>query len=197
MKLIIHGNNLLESRNFYFDIKNKTQSFDLLTGEKITFDTLFQLSEGSSLFEKEKTIFLENFFSLNKSSSLESKKIIEYVNSNKKLNLVIWESTELSKTTLNLIKDFQIKTFSIPSQLFIFLDSLKPGDGKKSISIFNSLIKNSEAELIWFMLIRQFRLLFSILSDSKDIDEVKRLAPWQYSKLKIQSNLFGEQKIKN
>lgn len=195
MKLIIHGNDLQSSRNFYFEEKNKTKYSVLLNGEKITFDVFFQACEGDSFFEKEKTIFVESFFSSNKSNSLDVKKIAEYVNISKKLNIVFWEPTELSKTSLNLLKDFEVKSFSIPSLLFVFLDSLKPGNSKTSISTFNKLNKNSENELIWFMILRQFRLLFSISSSASDIDEVKRLAPWQLSKFKSQANFFGKEKL--
>ncbi len=196
MKLIIHGNDLQATRNYFFEFKEKTTSSVLLNGDKITFDNFFQIAEGDSFFDSEKTIFTENLFSANKSNSPELKKIIDFINSNKKINLVLWESTELSKASLNLLKDAEVKIFSIPSLLFIFLDSLKPGNYKTSVSIFNQLNKNTENELIWFMILRQFRLLLSAISRSSEIDETKRLAPWQSSKLKSQASLFGETKLK-
>ena len=196
MKLIIHGNDLQATRNYFFEFKGKTDSAVSLNGDKILSDNFFQIAEGDSFFDNEKTIFVENLFSANKSNSPELKKIIDYVNSNKKLNLILWESTELSKTSLNLLKDAEVKNFSIPSLLFTFLDSLKPRNYKASVSIFNQLNKNAENELIWFMILRQFRLLLSAISRSPEIDETKRLAPWQSSKLKSQASLFGETKLK-
>lgn len=196
MKLIIHGNDLQATRNYYFELKNKVQSFVLLNGEKLTFDNFFQIAEGDSLFENEKTIFTENLLSAYKSNSPEIKKITDYINLNRKINIVFWESSEISKTSLSLIKEAEIKNFSIPSLLFTFLDSIKPGNYKSSVSIFNQLIKNVEAELIWFMILRQFRLLFSVASGATDIDEIKRLASWQSSKFKTQAAFFGEDKLK-
>ena len=53
-----------------------------------------------------------------------------------------------------------------------------------------------ETELIFYMIVRQFRLLLSLTSEgSKNIDEAKRLAPWQSSKLKSQSKLFGKDRL--
>ncbi len=196
MITIIHGNDIQKTRESFFELKSKTESFVLLNGEKLSFDLFFQNIEGDSFFEREKTIFIENLFAGNKSNTLEFKKIIDYINSKKNLNLVFWEGSELSKTQIGLIKNSQISNYSIPSLLFVFLDSLKPNSYKNSLSLFNRLRVNLEEELIWFMLVRQFRLLMSTVTNSSDIDEAKRLATWQLSKLKSQANLFGEEKLR-
>lgn len=195
MKTIIHGNDLQKSRDFFYDLKSKIKSNVLLNGDKITYDDFFNASEGNSLFEPEKTVLVENFFSNNKASSIEFKKIIEYINSRKDLEIIFWENSEVSKASLNSIKNAEIKSFVIPSVLFVFLDSLKPENYKVSISLFNSLNKLMEKELIFFMLVRQFRLLLNIASNSEGIDETKRLAPWQASKLRAQSKAFGREKL--
>src|SRR6266404_3958047 len=101
MILVIHGNNLVSSRNFYFGEKNKTPDAIILNGESLTFDTFFQNAENNSLFDERKIIFLENFLSKNKQTSLEFKKIIEYLNKNKNLDVVLFESSEASKSTLS------------------------------------------------------------------------------------------------
>ena len=47
------------------------------------------------------------------------------------------------------------------------------------------------------MIIRQFRLLLGLSeSSNNNIDEIKRLAPWQKSKLVRQASLFGVDKLK-
>lgn len=51
-------------------------------------------------------------------------------------------------------------------------------------------------ELIFFMLIRQFRLLLAVSEEGIDsIDEMKRIAPWQKSKLNSQARSFGKESL--
>ncbi|MCL4418153.1 MAG: hypothetical protein M1365_15950, partial [Actinobacteria bacterium] len=58
------------------------------------------------------------------------------------------------------------------------------------------ILKTQEAEIIFFMIIRQFRLLISQTEESKSaIDEAKKLAPWQLSKFKRQLSFFDRSKL--
>jgi DNA polymerase III delta subunit len=196
MQLVIHGNDITASRDFYFAEKNKLTDSILLEGDGLVFDSLFQAAENKSLFGSEQTILVENFFSKNKSNSAEVKQIAEYVNKNKDLSIIFWESTELSKPSQALIKNATIKVFSYPQVLFTFLDNLKPNNSETLIKLFHELKQNMEPELIFFMLVRQVRLMLGI--DGADrIDEVKRMAPWQLGKMQKQAKSFGEEKLKN
>jgi DNA polymerase III delta subunit len=195
MVLLIHGNDLVSSRNFYFEEKNKSSDPILLEGEGLTFDQVFQAAENKSLFGSEQTILVESFFTKNKSNSIEVKKIVEYLNLSKNLSIIFWEPTELSKTAQALLKSATIKTFSFPQVLFTFLDNLRPGNSEMLVKLFHELKQNMEDELIFFMLVRQFRLMLG--QDGTDkIDEIKRMAPWQLGKLQKQARIFGAEKLK-
>jgi DNA polymerase III delta subunit len=196
MVLLIHGNDLASSRNYYFEEKNKLTDVIMLEGEGLTLDTLFQNAENKSLFGSEQTILVENFFTKNKSIAIETKKIVEYVNGNKNMSIIFWEPTELLKTAQALLKNATVKTFSFPQVLFTFLDNLRPGNSEMLIKLFHELKRNMEPELIFFMLVRQFRLMLGQNGTDK-IDEVKRMAPWQLGKLQKQAKQFGEEKLKN
>lgn len=196
MLLLIHGNDLATSRNFYFEEKNKLIDPILLEGEGLTLDSLFQNAENKSLFGSEQTILIENFFTKNKSIATETKKIVEYVNNNQNLSIIFWEPTELSKTAQALLKNATVKTFSFPQTLFIFLDNLKPGNCEILIKLFHELKQTMEPELIFFMLVRQFRIMLGQEGVDK-IDEVKRMAPWQLGKMQRQAKTFGEEKLKS
>ena len=53
-----------------------------------------------------------------------------------------------------------------------------------------------EVELIFYMIVRQLRLMIAVLEEGKnEIDEIKRLAPWQLSKLRSQGGHFGKNKL--
>jgi DNA polymerase III delta subunit len=196
MILLIHGDDLEASRNFYFEEKNKLGDVILLSGDGLTLDVLFQNAENKSLFGNEQTLLIENFFTKNKSIAIETKKIVEYVNKNKDLLIIFWESTELSKTSQALLKNATVKTFSFPQILFSFLDNVKPNNSEILIKLFHELRQNIEPELIFFMLIRQFRIMLGIDGLDK-IDEVKRMAPWQLGKMQRQARLFSEEKLKS
>ena len=196
MILLIHGNDLASSRDFYFAEKNKLTDVVILEGDGLTFDQLFQAAENKSLFGNEQTILVENYFTKNKSIAIETKKIVEYVNGNKNMSIIFWEPTELSKTAQALLKSATVKTFSFPQTLFTFLDNVKPDNAGSLIKLFHQLRQNMEPELIFFMLVRQFRIMLGIEASDK-IDEVKRMAPWQLSKMQRQAKMFGEAKLKS
>jgi len=62
MILLIHGNDLASSRDFYFAEKNKLTDVVILEGDGLTFDQLFQAAENKSLFGNEQTILVEKLF---------------------------------------------------------------------------------------------------------------------------------------
>jgi hypothetical protein len=192
MITVVHGNDTAASRKFYIENRDKSSSYILI--EKVNFDTLYQLIEGNSLFGESKDIFLENFFTNVKSNTTEFKKITEYLSSNKAHNIFLWEGKELTKTQQFTFKNAKVLTFSYPSNLFEFLDSITPNN-RKSLLMFKELEKVMETELIFYMIVRQFRLLISIHDSSGSISETKSLAPWLRSKLKRQADLFGKEKL--
>lgn len=195
MITIIHGNDITKSRNFYIETRQKTQSPDIFDGEKIDYNTLFQTLEGNSLFTNQRHVFIENFISKTKSNSNEFKKIVEYLNSNKDYEIVFWEEKELTKAQAAAFKNASLQLFNYPQILFTFLDSIKPNN-ISSVKLFHDLQNTMETELIFYMLVRQFRLLLAVTSTgSQNIDETKRLAPWQSSKLKSQAQYFGKEKL--
>lgn len=196
MITIIHGTDTKASRDLFFEKKNKAKNTILLEGEGLIFDQIFQAIENKSIFEETPALFIENFLSKNKSNTIEFKKISKYLNDTKSV-VFLWENSEITKTTLSQFSKADVKSFSLPQNLFLFLDNLTPGNADYSIKLFHELKTAMAAELIFFMILRQFRLLMAASSSSANIDEVKRLAPWQMSKFKKQLGLFGQQKLEN
>ena len=191
MKLLIHGTDIEKSREYYFLEKNKLRNPIALNGEGLTFDLLFQSTENKSLFEEKFVVLIENLLTKNKSNSTELKNITNFINKHKNIDLILWEQSEVSKTSLSLLKDFEVKLFIIPQKMFTFLDQIKPHNSKALIKLFHELRETQEPELILFMLIRQFRLFLQVNGNFlNQIDEVKRMAPWQMSKLLIQAKHF-------
>lgn len=196
MITIIHGDDITASRKYLQEQKENTSEFVALETEAALSD-FAQNIEGSALFNDTKTIFIENFLSKNGKIDVNAKEIIEFLNEHEKnTKLFFWERKEISKRILSLFKNAVVKTFKIPQTIFLFLDSLKPGIGIKAVDLFHQALNASEPEVLLFMLVRQFRLLIATSSKSKAyIEELSRLAPWQESKLKRQTNYFSQEQL--
>lgn len=193
MITIIHGNNITASRKFFLDQKtNDSITFD---AEELLINELEQSVQGSGLFGVSKSIFIENLFTRKGAKFQDS--IIEVLNNfPKESEVYIWTDKDLPVKTLSLFPKHEIQNFKIPSNIFTFLDNLAPNNPQNATSFHNAL-SSTEPEIIFFMLIRQFRLLLGIGNKSNNnIDEVKRLAPWQKGKLERQSSLFQASKLK-
>lgn len=196
MITIAYGDDAASSRNYYISERQKSKNPVILDGGKLTLSDLMQSLEGGSLFNDEKDIFIENFFSAKKVNA-SFKEIAVYIDKqDTQANIFFWENSELSKTELATFKKTTTKLFKIPQNLFGFLDNIKPGN-TNSVKQFHELLNQTAEELIFFMIVRQFRLLLAVsdLEAKNPIDELKRLAPWQTGKLKNQARLFGPEKL--
>lgn len=195
MVTIIHGDDVAASREYFFgELKNDSSS-KLFNGETLELTQLVQLVDGGNLFEESKKIYIENLFS-KKGVTLDE--IVLYLNKNeKKSEVMLWEGKELSKKNLSLFKNSTVKTYKLSQTLFSFLDSIKPHN-QSLISLFHTTLKTTQPELIFFMMLRQIRLLLAIHDENfEQIDEVKRLTPWQKNKLKKQSSYFSVLQLKH
>lgn len=198
MITIIHGDDSVSSRNFFLSEKVKVKNPLVLDGENFTLSDLKQTLEGTYLFYEEKTIFIDRFFTAKRKKTAEFESILFFLKNVKtEINIFFWENEEVGKTVTNLFKNAQIKLFKIPQNLFQFLDGIRPNNSQ-NVNLFQTALKNSEPELLLFMITRQFRLLLAVSSTGeKQIDEVKRLAPWQKSKLLNQAKLFSPEQLRN
>lgn len=202
MLIIIHGDDTTKSRNYFIELKLKYPDAQSLEGSDINLTSLTQILEGGSFFSEEKNIFIENFFTKKKTSS-DYKLIIEYLKSAPDFaKIVLWEGKELEKSILTSFKDTNIKVFKHPTVLFAFLDSIKPNNEKRLLQLFNDALKTMDEEAVFYMLVRHFRMLLALSSKEQVntgtqyvISELKRLSPWQKTKLERQSSLFSIQQL--
>lgn len=200
MITIIHGDDIASSRNFYQNERSKHKNHIVFQSLNLTISNLVQSTQGLGLFNDIKTIFIEELLTKFKKTSKETKEIIDFLNKNcLKNDFFIWESKEISKKDLFVFKKSLEKKFKLPQNIFAFLDNIRPKNCQNTISLFHkTILEGVKEELILFMLQRQFRFLLA-LSDknTKDqIDEIKRIAPWQKSKLERQALYFSKDSLK-
>jgi hypothetical protein len=196
MITILHGTDTAQSRKFFLELKNKADDPTIIDGQKVTLTDLTQYFEGGNLFAESKSFFIDQLLSKRKKSK-ELDGILEYLNKASQNNeILLWEDKELTPAALKSIKNPVIRVFKLPQTLFQFLDNIKPGNSKILINLFHETIETADTEMVFYMLVKQFRLLLA-LSDpgNDDIDEVKRIAPWQKTKLQRQTQYFKNEKL--
>ncbi|MEX2007853.1 MAG: hypothetical protein WD992_03710 [Candidatus Levyibacteriota bacterium] len=194
MITIIHGDDTGSSRKFFMDKKGKS-ALPVIKGEDLALLDIKQ-KIGAGLFEKPEAIFVEGFI-VNSKPGKRLDEVSEYLKKHSKdIDIYFWERKELSKKQLSQFGTaVTVETFKIPKNTFGFLDGLRPGNGRRNVELFHSALAGSSDELLFFMLVRQFRLLLAVSSNSP-IGEVKRLAPWQKSKLLSQVRLFTPEQLR-
>lgn len=197
MIIILHGEDTVKSRKALetFKTKRKNQELVSLDGAKVNLGELKQALEAKSLFGQERLVILENFLGAKKSK--EQEKIIEYLKEEAgKIDLILWEDQEVSRTVLARFPQARVQVFKLDPLLFRFLDTLKPGNNKAMITSFRQARTQEDVNLIFYLLVRQFRLLLAMRNGEKGaLDEVERLAPWQRAKIAKQSQYFTIEKL--
>jgi len=196
MLTIIHGNDVASSRKFFLEEKKRLDAAIILREDEINLTSLAQVLDGGGLFEEVRSVFIEDFLT-KRQKSIEKEAVVAYLTAQAKTHsIVLWEGKELAVGSLNSFKQAVIKAFKLPSSLFAFLDALRPGNGRQLIQLFHQTLESTEAEMVFFMLVRQLRILLCMSEGGNNtISEVARIAPWQRGKLEGQMKTFGKEKL--
>ena len=193
---ILHGDNILASRHLLQsrikDFKSKQFEELKLEGKEINLTDLIQAIESKSLLSQNKFLVIENFFS-NPSISLK-KQFLEYFFKNKPvIEIILWEGKLLSgETQKKWSKVAKLLEFKISTAIFKFVDSIKPNNAKVMLACLNECLKNEEAELIFYMMVRQLRLLIL----AKDgVNNLSTMPEWMRGKFLRQSQSFTKEEL--
>lgn len=192
MITLVHGTDNQSSRNYFLSQKDEDSiTFD---AEIINTIELEQSLQGSGLFENPKKIFIENLFTRKGSKNITP--IGEVLGNSKGVDVFIWADKEVGVKSLTGFPKIDNQNFKIPQTIWLFLDGIRPNN-PSNVTSFHKALNGSEAEIVFAMIIRQFRLLIGVSTKSKNnIDEIKKLAPWQKTKLERQAALFNLEKLK-
>lgn len=195
MITIIHGSNQVVCRNELNLHKAKFKEVVTLDGKNLILKDLELTISSQSLFGLERLVVIENFFAGKKNRE----DIITFLNSsNINYELVFWEEKESKSKDLTKFSpsNTKILLYNLPSIIFKFLDSVYPGNLKQVLALFAQVLEANEAEIIFFMLVKQFRyLLLSRLEAKIFPSDYSRLAPWQKQKIAGQSTHFTKDQL--
>ncbi|MBI4130676.1 hypothetical protein HY468_05135 [Candidatus Roizmanbacteria bacterium] len=202
MITILHGDDIVVSRNKLIENKRiareEGKEVFTLEGKEAGLSMLVQSLESHSLFGGMKLVVIENLLS-NLRAGKARDEIIDYLVAGKfDADMILWEGKSVGRQLLKLKKQKHINVaeFKMPVTIFKFVDSIMPGNQQTTLSALDESLITTVPEVVFTMLVRQFRLLIA-LTYGADIDETKRLAPWQRGKLKRQASAFTEEKLKN
>jgi len=186
--LILHGDNLVTSRKVLnqeiSQAKDQNNEIIRFNGKKLNLNELQQALESKSLFGSQRLVIIENL--LSSSPGKERTSLISYLKKNLFANLILWEEKEIKK--ISAFKKTLIQLFKLPPTIFQFLDSLAPGVGKRSLSLLHHSLKQSSAEMVFYMLARQIRFL--IMAADLGKEGLASLHPFQQGKIARQAKKF-------
>lgn len=194
MITLIHGLDIVSSRKILSELKKKSVNYEIVcfNGNSLAFSDFVTACDSTSLFGTKKNIIIENLFSSGQSQTKE--KILEYLKTNKILHdIIMWEKQEITRTTLDkYVKGAKIILAKTPLYIFKLMDSL--GENPQiTLGLFQTVLKDRDAEFIYVMLIRQIRLL--IIAKDAGLTELKKLVSWQALKIFEQSKRFTLEKL--
>ncbi|OGG03399.1 hypothetical protein A2W14_07530 [Candidatus Gottesmanbacteria bacterium RBG_16_37_8] len=163
-----------------------------LDGRKISFNELLLACESNSIVAVGKIIILENFFQAKESK--DKIKILDYlINPKLPISLIFWENKEIDKKKIGLLPaKTEIHKFDFEGYIFKFLDGLGSQPSSQILNHFHSLLKSSEPELIFGLIIRQFRYMIASNAEQKNI---LGIPDWQFFKFKRQAKNFDYHKL--
>ncbi len=194
---LFHGENIELSRKELIALKESFLGGEIinLNGKIASITDIYQATQSDSLFNTKKLVIIENFFvKLGKKKSAIDKniwKLIQQIPDN--LDVVFWEEKKIPKIIINeLPKKTDIALFEIDRLIFNLMDSIIPNQTSLLLHKIENVIKNDSSELVFAMLVRQFRLLIMVKEMNKSIPD---LSPWQISKLNKQAQYFESEKL--
>jgi hypothetical protein len=179
MKIIVlHGEDTEKSyeRLVKFMESARSRNWEIITD---------QFPATPSLFGVERLIVYRDFKLL---SQTDIKKFTKFDGT-----LVIYHQAVLSQAFLkSLPRDTKIEKFDLPKLLYVFLESISPGNEKKSVKILHDLTRNTVVELVFYMLCRHLRDLYWVLVDPSSM----MIPSWRLGRLRTQAEKFGVDLLK-
>lgn len=173
MITLIHGDNVVASR------RKMEEIISSFTGEVVKFDgknidknILNQALSSDGLFSDKRLIVVEE-------------NILENFTTGH--DIVFWVGKTVTASQIKNLKDITNFEFKLPTTIFRLMDSLRTNNGKQLLEIYKQTLNDADAEFIFIMIVRQFRMMFNP-------SEIKQ--EWQAAKVRVQAKSFGERKLK-
>lgn len=189
MLTILHGENIVASRNFLNLLIKQAQRKGIAV-VKITNDN-FQINNLVSalepdLFGQTKLVILDEFQKFSPQAREDIAKVARKLAPQS--HLVIWSNKNLPAKTLKLFPQGKDRLFKPSNQIFKLLDFLTPNQKINNLKLLNQALAQDGIGLVLYLLISRTEEL--ILVKTGHQDKLKRKAPWQTKRLIFQAEKF-------
>ena len=183
MKIIVlHGDHVVDSYNRLQKLKEegRRRGWEI----KTISDNLANIPEelvSVGLFEKERLTIIDSI-------NLIRKKDILWLNKNAgnlKGTLIIYQAGRVSSLLIKSLSPDKIEEFKLPKLIWMFLDTLTPGNAGNSLMLLHKIIKSQPSELVLALLGRHLRDLYW----AKETSDLP-YPSWRIGKLKRQAARF-------
>lgn len=191
MITIYSGDNQVESRRaLTVYVSRFVGEVVTLVAKDLELESLIHASQSQSMFESQKLIVVEGLLSL--PTSARKKELIKTVQeAGQDQDFVIWEPKELTPAQAKSFSGATHKAFKLPQSLFAFLEGITPRSHGSSLKLLNQCHQQGVAtQLILYMLLRQFRMLYIVSSGA----ELKS-PPWLKAKLAKQASNYSPESL--
>ena len=196
MLIIVHGDNLIKSREQLFRLKqqaiNKEQTLATLSAKNLKAEQLEQALLAQNLFGNDKLVIVETLHSL--AHSKKRTAFIEQIRqASEQQDIILWEKKSLTKS--NLKKFPQAKVYHYPSSkaLWQLLDQLSPQSKQlnSQLKLLHQAVQQDAAEFCLVMLAGRIGDLLAY-----QVGAQEQLHPFVKKKLAQQIKKFSLQQLK-
>jgi hypothetical protein len=190
MLILFHGDNLVASRKAFVDAVSQAKAGGLvvtLAAKTLTPAILGDTLGAQDLFCQKKTVAIEGLLSLLRSKAKDQ--MIELVLSSNQ-DVILWEPKTATPAQVKKFSKARVQFFRTSPAVFIWLESLRPGNATQSAQLFHKAVDQESAEMCFAMLSRQIRLLIQ----AKQGVQLK-MAPFAIGKIMKQSSVFSLEQL--
>jgi hypothetical protein len=186
---LIHGSYTTTSRKRYLQIVEAVAKRGWEIVPVSRDQNLENSLRGQSLFGNETLYYIDGHF-----TKLDPKDLTWLKTKSPKLdaNLLIYQDGEISQKYIKALgSNAKIEKFDLPKHIFVFLDSLYPGNSKQCVVLLHQVLENEPIEFVFALMAGLFRDLYWI----KVAPQTISLPPWRAGKLKKQASFYSSEKI--
>jgi len=193
MLTIICGEDIVSSRQYFFDLKNNlkakgTQVFEI-SPEKV--EEIFRwMAQSGHLFEEKKAFFIENLYQKYLKRLKERKADLLRRLHELDEEVFVWENNLPAYQIKVKNQPVVIKEFKPPQSIFNLLDACYPGNFKEFINILHQLPKSIDEGMLFFLLVQRIR---NIILHKKN--QLHKIHPFQLKKIRFQAKLWPIEKL--
>ena len=195
MIYILHGEDIVSSRNSLNKILESMQDITRIDGKKESLEAVSNALSSSSLFSDKKTLVVKFFTKIKPQKDFME--LVSRFESEANTEIILWDESEIkSKSTFDALNKAKVQVFSYPKMYYTFLDSYAPAP-TRSFELLHEVLKTFEAEQVLYGLIRRLRhLLVLKAANYSEFSEFKNMQSWQLERLKKQADIWREEDLK-